>query len=116
LYAASGIDLTREPLVGLGSVCRRQATAEIEAIVEMVTGQGIRVHGFGVKTQGLARYGDLLASADSLAWSLRARHDRPLPGCQHASCSSCLRYALAWRKRVLAGMAAPRQMRLGWVA
>jgi hypothetical protein len=28
LYAAAGIDLTAEPLVGLGSVCRRQASAD----------------------------------------------------------------------------------------
>jgi len=32
-YAAAGVDLTASPLVGLGSVCRRQATDEAEAII-----------------------------------------------------------------------------------
>jgi len=49
LYAAAGIDLTREPLVGLGSVCRRQATREVHAIVTAIHARGItRLHGFGV--------------------------------------------------------------------
>ena len=47
----------------------------------------------------------LLRSADSLAWSYRARKRPPLPGCPHARCSHCLRYALAWRERVLAVIA-----------
>jgi hypothetical protein len=33
LYAAAGIDLAAEPLVGLGSVCRRQATSEAHQII-----------------------------------------------------------------------------------
>jgi hypothetical protein len=33
------------------------------------------MHGFGVKTQGLAMYADSLTSADSLAWSYWARRD-----------------------------------------
>ena len=33
LYARRDVDLQREPVVGLGSVCRRQGTAEIAAIV-----------------------------------------------------------------------------------
>ena len=46
-----------------------------------------------------ARYADCLASADSLAWSFEARRAAPLPGCGHASCANCLRYAVAWRER-----------------
>src|SRR5271156_4768107 len=50
LYAAAGIDLTAEPLVGLGSVCRRQATAEAHQIITALHARGItRLHGFGVK-------------------------------------------------------------------
>jgi hypothetical protein len=49
----------------------------------------------------LARYADCLASADSLAWSFEARRAAPLPGCSHASCANCSRYATAWRERVL---------------
>ncbi|MBQ1164751.1 hypothetical protein KBZ21_43000, partial [Streptomyces sp. A73] len=32
-YTDAGIDLAAEPIVGLGSVCRRQATSEINEIV-----------------------------------------------------------------------------------
>jgi hypothetical protein len=42
-----------------------------------------------------------LASADSLAWSFQARRAAPLPGCSHANCANCLRYAAAWRERAL---------------
>jgi len=54
-----------------------------------------------VKTSGLATYAAYLHSADSLAWSLRGRHVRP---CTHGRASSeanCLRFALAWRARIL---------------
>ena len=63
---------------------------------------GIRLHGFGVKVGGLGRYADCLASADSLAWSFEARRSAALAGCRHANCANCLRYAAAWRVRVLA--------------
>jgi hypothetical protein len=102
LYQRAGIDLPAEPLVGVGSVCRRQATGEIEAIVHSLASIGIRLHGFGVKAGGLVRYEDCLASADSLAWSFEARRAAPLAGCSHANCANCLRYAAAWRERTLA--------------
>jgi hypothetical protein len=112
-YAASGVDLAAAPLVGLGSVCRRQATGEIGAIATELARAGLRLHGFGVKQRGLAAYADQLASADSLAWSYAARRRPPLPGChRHRSCANCLRYALAWRARVVAALEAPRQLRL----
>lgn len=67
LYDRAGIDLTREPLVGLGSVCRRQATGEAHDIIRRLRARGItRLHGFGVKTLGLRRYGHLLTSADCM--------------------------------------------------
>ena len=54
MYAAAGIDLTAEPLVGLGSVCRRQATGEAHQIITALHRRGItRLHGFGVKILGL---------------------------------------------------------------
>jgi hypothetical protein len=100
-YYAAGIDLTLEPTVGVGSVCRRQSTSEIAGIVAELAGAGIRCHGFGVKTEGLALYARHLASADSMAWSYNARKHPPLPGCTHASCANCPRWALAWRLRLL---------------
>jgi len=103
LYRQAGVDLAAEPLVGLGSVCRRQGTAEAHDIIASLHAQGItRLHGFGVKTLGLARYGHLLTSADSLAWSIDARRRRkPMSGCTgHKNCANCLRWALSWRRRL----------------
>ena len=112
-YAAAGIDLAAEPLVGLGSVCRRQASGEIGAIVAELAAAGLRLHGFGVKQRGLARYADRLVSADSLAWSYAARRRPALAGCtRHRNCANCPRYALAWRARVLADLDGPQQLRL----
>ena len=98
LYHDAGVDLASEPLVGVGSVCRRQNTAEAAHIFRSL--DGLRLHGFGVKIDGLSVYGDCLASADSLAWSYRARNDWPLPGCSHKNCANCLRYARRWRIQI----------------
>lgn len=98
LYEEAGVDLADEALVGVGSVCRRQDTNEAASIFRSL--DGLRLHGFGVKVSGLRVYADSLTSADSLAWSFRARRDRPLAGCTHKSCANCLRYARRWRQRV----------------
>lgn len=103
LYERAGIDLTREALVGLGSVCRRQATREAHDIITALHARGVtRLHGFGIKTLGLASYGELLTSADSLAWSEDARRkQRAVCSTTHPrgakNCANCLPYALAWR-------------------
>lgn len=109
-FAAAGVDLTAEPLVGVGSVCRRQDTGEITAIFRELHGAGIAGHGFGVKTKGLGRYARYLASADSMAWSYNARKNPPLPGCAHGkdgagSCANCPAWALRWREHLLRRMA-----------
>jgi hypothetical protein len=107
LYDAAGVDLTREPLVGVGSVCRRQDTCEAGDILTALHAAGLhRLHGFGFKTLGLIAHGHLLASADSLAWSYGARRRPPLPECvgRHRNCANCPRYALAWRDRLLAAL------------
>lgn len=101
MYAAMGIDLTVEPRVGVGSICRRQSTREAVRIVEALHGLGIRLHGFGFKIQGLRAAHHLLYSSDSLAWSFGARHQDPMPGCSHKTCSNCPVYALSWRNRML---------------
>lgn len=100
-YARAGVDLEGEPIVGVGSVCRRQATAEIGEIVGVLS-QSLRLHGFGVKADGIARYGWLLTSADSMAWSSRGRRIRPCPRTGLTSCANCRHHALAWRERVMA--------------
>jgi hypothetical protein len=67
LYARAGIDLTRFPVVGLGSVCRRQASAELDQILSAILRRDpdMPLHAFGCKTAGLARYGHKVYTADS---------------------------------------------------
>ncbi|MCP3800734.1 hypothetical protein NLX83_15815 [Allokutzneria sp. A3M-2-11 16] len=104
MYERAGIDLATERLVGVGSVCRRQATTDVHTIIEALHQKGLtRLHGYGVKTNGLRRYGHLLHSADSMAWSYSARREgRTTCGStRHSSCANCLTYALRWRSRVL---------------
>lgn len=101
LYDAAGVDLHGEPLVGLGSVCRRQASAEVGTIVDRLAMEGLRLHGFGVKSDGLAAYGHTLASADSMAWSNGGRRRPGRCGRPHR-CNNCLPWALQWRAGVLA--------------
>jgi hypothetical protein len=106
LFESAGVRLAALPTVGVGSVCRRESTEEIGAIVSAMSGRGYAVHGFGVKSRGLKIYGDRLSSADSMAWSFNARHDKPLAGCAHGvtgqgRCNNCPLYALKWRANLL---------------
>lgn len=102
MYRESGIDLTKLERVGVGSVCRRQATKEGAAIIMGVAKMGIRVHAFGVKSDGLKLFGDHIASADSMAWSFVARRRKILlNGCRggkHKNCANCMRWALEWHR------------------
>jgi hypothetical protein len=102
-YHHAGINLAAEPLIGIGSICRRQATTQTELILATLHARGLtRLHGFGIKIQGLIRCGHLLTSADSMAWSFAARHQPPLPGCEtrHLNCANCPRYAARWYTHV----------------
>lgn len=109
MYLAAGVDLWSEELVGLGSVCRRQNTDEIVEIVTGLYELGLRLHGFGVKTQGIERYGHMLVSADSMAWSFDARmagrKGRKLCNAVHPrggkDCASCPVWALMWREKLM---------------
>ena len=132
----AGIDLTTLPLVGVGSVCRRQGTREAGEILAALRDRGLtRLHGFGFKLQGLQQHRHLLVSADSMAWSDNARkhgrtaHKRGLPhglmpGCTPGpghpakNCANCQPYALRWRTTALAaardtgGLTGPQQLPL----
>jgi hypothetical protein len=110
MYDRGGVDLRQEPLIGLGSVCRRSRETEGAAIVQTLASMGLRLHGFGFKLTGLAMCGRQLASADSLAWSYSGRKAGPCPR-GPKNCANCLHFALAWRQRVLAA-ASPRQQEL----
>lgn len=128
LYNRAGVDLTKEPLVGVGSVCRRQGTAEATRIMMSLAGsverhggcppsspprRRLRLHGFGFKVLGLRACAASLASADSMAWSFAARHEPPMPGHDgpgegrvtgHINCANCAAYALRWRVDLLDGL------------
>lgn len=104
-YARAGIDVHTEPTVGLGSVCRRQNTDDIGRVVAALP--GVRLHGFGVKAQGLRRYGWMLASADSMAWSYGGRQIKPCPMRAVSSCANCEHHARSWRDDVLSAIRAP---------
>jgi hypothetical protein len=124
LFDRAGIDLLKQPTVGVGSVCRIQGTDEAADIVEHVASilGPNRIHGFGFKIEGLRKVAHLGQSFDSHAWSLDGRHE---PGCDfrlprsrkpHKTEANCLRYALWWRKTkalpaALYGATAPRQLR-----
>jgi hypothetical protein len=76
-------------IIGLGTVCRRENPAEITRIVNALTSTGLRLHGFGMKSTGLARVSHLLTSADSMAWSTRGRMAlaaRPFEGVRRPAC------------------------------
>ena len=53
LYAQYRIDLTKLPLVGVGSICRRQGEVRIALLLEQLAGCGLKLHGFGIKLKGL---------------------------------------------------------------
>jgi hypothetical protein len=102
-FRDAGIDLAQCETVGIGSVCRRQATNEIIPIVQEITAKNINLHGFGMKITGLKKIGHLMQSADSMAWSFDARiRNYKRPECKHSAprCSDCLVFATEWSKRI----------------
>jgi hypothetical protein len=96
LYERATIDLRAEPLVGVGTMCRRQATLEASLILYALASAGCRLHAFGFKVGGLRQVGDTVRSADSMAWSERWKHKPPLPGHRHRHCNNCPEAALRW--------------------
>ncbi len=76
--AAYGDRLAPGAWVGVGSVCKRNTSPrEIAAVLRAIkqARPDLRLHGFGVKLSALqsAEVRALLATADSMAWSLNAR-------------------------------------------
>lgn len=70
--------LSKNAYVGVGSVCKRNASpgevADVLAAIKAVRAD-LRLHGFGLKLTALAddRVRSMLHSSDSLAWSFSAR-------------------------------------------
>lgn len=109
MYQDAGVRLAQDyPVVGVGSVCRRQGTKEAGEIFRVLAQGDLPLHGFGVKTDGLKRFGRWLTTADSMAWSAGARKRKILlPECVgkgHKNCANCMTYALQWRDRLLSGL------------
>lgn len=100
-YKKAGVDLRKLPLVGVGSVCRRQDTRMAEELMKELCSMGIKTHGFGFKLKGLERSAKWMASADSMAWSFAARRSPPLPGCTHKSCANCKLFARQWQAKAM---------------
>ena len=85
MYYRQGIDLRCAPVVGVGSVCRRQGMADADAIVRSLSGANLRLHLFGYKFSGLPQTLLWVRSADSLAWSMVARRQNiQMPGHDHS--------------------------------
>lgn len=106
-FYAAGIELHKEMVVGVGSVCRRQHTTSIRDLFKYLYEGGLHsLHGFGVKKQGLKLAHMYLRSSDSLAWSFGARvtgfHGTAKP-CPYGkkNCAHCLHYALDWRQDII---------------
>jgi hypothetical protein len=110
-YRSAGIDLRYAPRVGVGSVCRRQASYQAFELFSALKPLGLRLHGFGLK-QGFLRHAFSagLESFDSMAWSYRARRrGSPIEGCTHSTCANCMRYAIRWREALVSLGSRPRQ-------
>ena len=103
MFEEAGFQLRNEPLVGVGSVCRRQNTSEIGHLFKCLHAKGLKLHGFGVKKQGIESYGEYLLSCDSMAWSFGARYSPKGSNCtsKAKNCANCLHYALEWREKVI---------------
>lgn len=116
-YALAGVDLPGLPLVGVGSVCRRQHTTGVEWLIrQLASDYRMRLHGFGFKILGLERVDDALISSDSMAWSRAARWESgPLPQCvgKHLKCANCPIYALQWREQLLERLRNPEVPKQG---
>lgn len=113
MYATSGIDLRSLPVVGIGSVCRRQGTTGAVHLLLRITAEGLRLHGFGLKATALKQLAPFFESADSMAWSYAARREKRRCGNPSSSCANHLHAALEWRDTVLESAGTePVQLRL----
>jgi hypothetical protein len=96
--------------VGVGSVCKRNGDPRaIEAVLLAIHRErpDLRLHGFGLKSTALSSplVHELLATADSMAWSYSAR--------KAGRNANDWREARAWADRIVN---APRQLILGVLA
>lgn len=101
MYQRAGVDLSAEPLVGIGSVCNRQDTAFASRLFQVLALEhGLTMHGFGLKSGAATCW---LASGDSMWWSYHARSAKiRLPDCRHRTCNQCAKWLrIAYSRRLL---------------
>jgi hypothetical protein len=115
LYETAGVCLFDHPVVGVGSVCRIQATSRVRLVSDALASVGLgpaarngddyppSLHWFGLKRDGIAQVWPNIGSSDSMAWSYGARRAPRLAGCTHRArnCAGCLTFATRWRDHVL---------------
>lgn len=97
---AYGARLAHGMWVGVGSVCKRNSAPEkIAAVLRAIKAvrPDLLLHGFGVKVTALLNTAvrDLLATADSMAWSFAARKQGRSANSWHEAAAFCNRIAIA---------------------
>lgn len=100
LYESAGVDLTKHPVVGVGSVCRRKNMPEARRILQSIADRGISPHGYGLAKQAVKALRDVLVSADSLAWSRAARYAAKTCDRKIKNCANCYHAAAEWWQEV----------------
>ena len=107
MYSTYGIILDEQSVVGIGSVCRRTKVEGMKQVFEQLTQDRLRLHGFGLKQDGIKLFGSNLYSSDSMAWSFTARaagwRNEYLCGQPHEnaqSCADCHDWAMKWADKV----------------
>lgn len=110
MYYSAGIELHTLPLIGVGTICRRQGTVEATNILRRLQAENLKLHAFGLKNLGIPEVAPFLESSDSMAWSYDARKNPPLPECEaeriltngksHLKCNNCPRYATKWLEQI----------------
>jgi hypothetical protein len=106
MYERYGVNLRNYRTVGLGSFCRRANVSGVRELVIDLHNERLKLHGFGLKKDGLALFGDHLVSSDSMAWSLTGRiagrKNINLCGASHRAkgCGDCWEWAQTWADRV----------------
>jgi len=110
MYLDYGVDLRDYPTVGMGSFCRRANVQGVKQLVEDLSAYGLKMHGFGLKKDGLKLFRNHLVSSDSMAWSFTARTamwQAMKLGCETKylcdrtdhkarNCGDCHRWAMMW--------------------
>lgn len=102
MHFAAGVDLTAFERVCVGALVGRPHVSQV-SIIQACGRLGLRLHGLGIKGRALEHVAPLLASADSISWSLYARRAgrRLCETGTHERCNHCLDWAQRWAARVM---------------